>query len=292
MNILLIIRKDAFKVEKDILQELSQIPKNTYCVKLLDCFSYKRHPCLVLEAMKENVRDLLGHYGNKGISLEACRAYAYQLLLSLYYLHSIGVIHADIKPDNMLVSSTRTCVKLCDFGTAKRRHDPPVPPTYGTLFYRAPEIILGYSFETQIDIWSLGVCFVEFFTGKILFSGYTNNHMLYEFMRLKGKIPKKLLKNATYVGEHFELEQYTFLKSEPDKFSGRDVVRKQTVHHLPDTDLLKDILIKNQGNATMEELQSFKDLVDKMLVYDPSKRITPAQALEHKFFAPLKTKTA
>lgn len=68
------------------------------------------------------------------------------MLISLYHLRNCGVLHADIKPDNILVSASRTMVKLADFGSAMFSGDNEITPYLVSRFYRAPEVILGLKY--------------------------------------------------------------------------------------------------------------------------------------------------
>ena len=68
------------------------------------------------------------------------------MLISLYHLRNCGVLHADVKPDNILVSASRTMVKLADFGSAMFSGDNEITPYLVSRFYRAPEVILGLKY--------------------------------------------------------------------------------------------------------------------------------------------------
>lgn len=83
-------------------------PENRrHCVRLLSSFEYRHHLCLVFESLHMNLREILKKFGrNIGINLTAVRAYAKQLFIALKHLKNCGVLHCDIKPDNMLVSLT------------------------------------------------------------------------------------------------------------------------------------------------------------------------------------------
>ena len=75
-----------------------------HCVRLTSDFQYRGHLCLVFESLQMNLREVLKKFGrNIGISLKAVRAYATQLFLALKHLRNCGILHCDIKPDNMLV---------------------------------------------------------------------------------------------------------------------------------------------------------------------------------------------
>ena len=82
-------------------------PENRrHCVRLLSSFEYRNHLCLVFESLHMNLREILKKFGrNIGINLTAVRAYAKQLFIALKHLRNCGVLHCDIKPDNMLVSA-------------------------------------------------------------------------------------------------------------------------------------------------------------------------------------------
>lgn len=158
-------------------------------------------------------------------------------------------------------------------------------------FYRAPEIILGLPYDTALDIWSIGCTLYELYTGKILFPGRTNNHMLLLMMELKGRFNNKLIKKAHFGDVHFD-EQGAFLSGEQDKVTGGDVIRK--VHISKPTRDLRARLMPNASSlasktqAAREEetkiITAFVDLLDKCLTLDPARRITPKDALLHPFF--------
>lgn len=91
-----------------ILRKLSGAdPENRrHCVRLLTSFEYRDHLCLVFESLNMNLREVLKKFGrNIGLNLMAVKAYAQQLFIALKHLKNCGVLHADIKPDNMLVSA-------------------------------------------------------------------------------------------------------------------------------------------------------------------------------------------
>uniref|UniRef100_A0A1D2AF63 Protein kinase domain-containing protein n=1 Tax=Auxenochlorella protothecoides TaxID=3075 RepID=A0A1D2AF63_AUXPR len=136
----------AGQMEKVILRKLAEADPagKRHCVRLLGSFDYRSHLCLVFESLDMNLRELTKRYGRGiGLSLGAVRLYAHQMLVGLYHLQACGVLHADIKPDNILVNAKRTQVKLCDFGSAMFSGDNEITPYLVSRFYRAPEVILG-----------------------------------------------------------------------------------------------------------------------------------------------------
>ena len=96
-----------------------------------------------------NLRELTKKYGaGVGLNLDGVCVYAKQMLVSLHHLKNCGVLHADIKPDNILVNKKRNIVKLCDFGSAMLSGDNELTPYLVSRFYRAPEVILGLKYGT------------------------------------------------------------------------------------------------------------------------------------------------
>ena len=88
-----------------------------------------------------NLRDVLKKFGKDvGINIKAVRVYAQQLFLSLSLLKRCNILHADIKPDNVLVSESKNILKLCDLGSASDASDNEITPYLVSRFYRAPEI--------------------------------------------------------------------------------------------------------------------------------------------------------
>ncbi|KAJ7943183.1 Protein kinase-like protein [Quillaja saponaria] len=141
-----------------------------HCVRFLSNFKYRNHLCLVFESLNMNLREVLKKFGrNIGLSLNGVRAYAKQLFMSLKHLRNCGVLHCDIKPDNMLVNEAKNVLKLCDFGNAMFSGKNEVTPYLVSRFYRAPEIILGLPYDHPLDMWSVGCCLYELYTGKVLF---------------------------------------------------------------------------------------------------------------------------
>ena len=91
-----------------------------------------------------NLRELTNKYGrNVGLSIKAVGVYAAQLLMALRHLKRCRVLHADIKPDNILVNARRSKVKLCDFGSAMFAGENELTPYLISRYYRAPEVVLG-----------------------------------------------------------------------------------------------------------------------------------------------------
>ena len=181
--------------------------------------------------------------------------FLYQILRGLKYVHSAGVIHRDLKPSNILVNENCD-LKICDFGLA-RVQDPQMTGYVSTRYYRAPEIMLTWQkYDTEVDIWSVGCIFAEMIEGKPLFPGKDHVHQFSIITELLGSPPAGVI--DTICSEN----TLKFVQSLPH----RDPI--------PLTERFKDV----EPDAV--------DLLSKMLVFDPRKRITAAEALTHPYLAP------
>ncbi|XP_032675999.1 serine/threonine-protein kinase PRP4 homolog [Odontomachus brunneus] len=270
--------------ELEILRKLNDAdPEDRFhCLRLFRHFFHKNHLCMVFEPLAMNLREVLKKYGKDvGLHVKAVRSYTQQLFLALKLLKRANILHADIKPDNILVSESKLVLKLCDFGSASHAHENEITPYLVSRFYRAPEIILGIPYDFGIDMWSVGCTIYELYTGKIMFSGKTNNQMLKYFMDLKGKMPNKLIRKGTFKDQHFDTN-CNFLYHEVDKVTEREKVVVMST--LPAT---RDLNTELGGNSLPPEqsrkVGQLKDLLERTLMLDAGKRITVNHALAHPF---------
>lgn len=129
-------------------------------------------------------------------------------------------------------------LKICDLGSASDASENDITPYLVSRFYRAPEIseflgnttgpecrltyfkVLGIPYDYAIDMWSIGCTLYELFTGKILFTGRTNNQMLRSVMECRGKFAHKLLRKGQFTGLHFD-DMLNFRSVEKDKITGK-----------------------------------------------------------------------
>ena len=129
--------------ELEVLKKLNDTdPQDRYhCMRLYRHFFHKNHLCMVFESMSMNLREVLKKYGrNVGLHIAAVRSYTHQLLLALKLLRKCNILHADIKPDNVLVNESKIILKLSDFGSACSVQENEPTPYLVSRFYRAPEI--------------------------------------------------------------------------------------------------------------------------------------------------------
>ena len=281
------MRKTGFK-EIGILEKLmSADPEDKkHIIRLERHFEHKGHLCMVFENLSIDLREVLKKFGRDvGINLKAVREYARQMFLGLSLLSKCNVLHADLKPDNVLVNEARSTLKICDLGSASDASENEITQYLVSRFYRAPEIILGLPYDFAIDMWSVGCTLFELYTGKILFTGRSNNQMLRAIMECRGKFSHKLLRKGEFAGLHFD-DLLNFRSLEKDRVSGKDTMR--ILNFVKPTRDLKTRLmanVKGMEEGEVRELTLFTDLLDRCLNLNPEKRCTPTEALKHPFIA-------
>lgn len=254
----------------------------------IQTFEHSGHLSLVFDLLKCDMRFALQKYGmGGGLPLPTLQQYVRQIFLGLRALRIAKVMHADLKPDNLLMTLSKAEVKICDFGSAMDASEQVKTAYLQPRYYRAPEIMLGVPYDMGIDMWSAGTTVFELSTGKILFTGKTNNQMMGKMISVVGKFPERMWKVGEFARKHFN-ENGDFISQDPDSITGLpDVVQlskpTRTVLNLLQAEL-------KHPNAGVEKKDHEKwvvqlaELVSKCCVLDPQERLKPAEALELAFF--------
>ncbi|GAB0145584.1 Subtilisin-like proteinase Spm1 [Epichloe bromicola] len=187
------------------------------------------------------------------------QSFIYQILCGLKYIHSANVLHRDLKPGNLLVNADCE-LKICDFGLARGFSvDPQENAGYmteyvATRWYRAPEIMLSFqSYTKAIDVWSVGCILAELLGGRPFFKGRDYVDQLNQILHILGTPNEETLSR---IGSPRAQEYVRNLPFMP---------KKSFTSLFP--------------QANPDAL----DLLDKMLAFDPSSRISVEQALEHPY---------
>jgi len=235
--------------EISLLKELQH--ENIVCLKDVVHESQKLY--LVFEYLEQDLKKYMDFVGGP-LDRLLVKSYMYQLLLGIAFCHSHRVLHRDLKPQNLLIDRTGS-LKLADFGLARAFGVPVRTFTHEvvTLWYRAPEILLGTrQYSTPVDIWSIACIFVEMMTTLPLFPGDSEIDQLFKIFRQLG----------TPGEEHWHgVTTLTDYKGSFPKWSARPLTEIRGL-----TDPLAI------------------DLLDRMLKYEPSQRISAREALNHPYF--------
>ena len=222
------------------------INKNRQLKKIGDIY-------LVMEKMDSDLQKII--FSKQELSDDHYQFILYQILRAIYYLHSANIIHRDFKPSNVLINEDCT-IKLCDFGMSRnlKENDLTLTEYVVTRYYRAPEIMLSsHHYCKKIDVWSVGCSFAELLTKKFLFPGENYIAQI------------KLIIEA--LGSPSE-EDLNFISNESAKKYVRDLgkIKKKPIEKIVNYPYPLAL-----------------DLLDKMLVFNPEKRISIEDALNHPY---------
>ncbi|KAJ2643563.1 glycogen synthase kinase 3, partial [Coemansia sp. RSA 1285] len=164
---------------------------------------------LVLDYVPETIYRVTRQYtkAKQYVPLLYVKLFMYQLFRSLNYIHSLGICHRDIKPQNLLVNSSTGVLKLCDFGSAKvLLAGEPNVSYICSRYYRAPELIFdAKNYTGKIDIWSAGCVMAELMLGQPLFPGESGIDQLVEIIKVLGTPTKEQIRtmNPNYMDHRF-----------------------------------------------------------------------------------------
>lgn len=146
--------------------------------------------CIVFELLSHSLYDVIRTTNMRGVGIPLVRKFSVQILRALQYLRSLGIMHCDLKPENVLLCDpSRSAVKLVDFGSSCRAGDSLQYSYVQSRFYRAPEVVLGLPYSYPIDMWSLACLMVEILTGRPLFAGADEHDLLWRVVEVLGPVP-------------------------------------------------------------------------------------------------------
>ncbi|KAJ4972447.1 hypothetical protein NE237_005621 [Protea cynaroides] len=216
---------------------------------------------MVMEYMEHDLKGLMETM-KQPYSQSEVKCLMLQLFEGVKYLHDNWVLHRDLKTSNLLLNN-RGELKICDFGLARQYGSPLKPYTHlvVTLWYRAPELLLGSKqYSTAIDMWSLGCIMAELLAKEPLFPGKTEVDQIDKIFKTLGTPNETIWSGFSKlpgVKVNFVKHQYNMLRK---KF--------------PATSFTGSPILSDSGF----------DLLNKLLTYDPEKRITVEAALNHEWF--------
>ncbi|GIX90762.1 homeodomain-interacting protein kinase 2 [Caerostris darwini] len=286
------------QIEVSILTQLSKEDADEFnFVRAFECFTHKSHTCLVFEMLEQNLYDFLKQNKFSPLALKCIRPILIQVLTALLKLKQLGLIHADLKPENIMLVKPKTQplrVKVIDFGSASYTSKAVCSTYLQSRYYRAPEIILGLQFNEAIDMWSLGCVIAELFLGWPLYPGSSEYDQIRYISQTQGLPSEHMLSNATKVHRFFYRESdtnYPFyrLKTPEEHEAETNIKSKEARKYI--FNCLDDMaqvnvpndLDGNELNAEKYDRKEFIDLLKRMLTLDQERRITPSEALNHNF---------
>ncbi|XP_054903514.1 dual specificity protein kinase CLK2b isoform X1 [Poeciliopsis prolifica] len=280
--------REAAKLEINVLEKIrAKDPENKHnCVQMLDWFNFCGHVCISFELLSLSTFDFLKSNNFLPYPIHQIRHMASQICHAVSFLHDNKLTHTDLKPENILFVNSNyslvynadkkccerrirdTTVRLVDFGSAtfEQEHHSLI---VSTRHYRAPEVILELGWSHPCDVWSIGCILFEYYEGFTLFQTHDNKEHLAMMERIQGPIPLRMIqwsrKRRYFHHGHLDWNE--------SSKAGRFVRSKCKP--------LRNYLLSHG-----REHHQFFDLLERMLEYDPVKRISLPAALNHPFFLP------
>ncbi|OHT15750.1 CMGC/DYRK/DYRK2 protein kinase [Tritrichomonas foetus] len=234
----------------------------SHIVRVKDSFVFRNHSCVVFEVLGQNLYEFSRSNFFKRAAIGQVKTIGRQILRALQFTHGRGIVHCDMKPENvLLLLGSNTKVKVIDFGSAcyiGQKHFDYIQ----SRFYRAPEVMLGIKYGPPMDIWSFACIIAELATGRPLFAGENECHQLQLQMQMLGKVPNHVLAISKRRDIFFDMDGKIYPVNGRRKKPGSLTIQRATGINDP----------------------QFLDLLSKCLEWDQNKRITASEALKHPFF--------
>uniref|UniRef100_A0A673LQF7 dual-specificity kinase n=1 Tax=Sinocyclocheilus rhinocerous TaxID=307959 RepID=A0A673LQF7_9TELE len=282
--------RDAAVSEVEVLEQINSLDcdRRYACVRMYDWFDHHGHICIAFELLGLSTYDFLKENSFQPFSMNHIRHMAYQIIRAVRFLHKNKLTHTDLKPENILFINSEfdikynpkmkrdermlmnPDVKVVDFGNATYEHEHHTS-VVSTRHYRAPEVILDLGWSHSCDVWSVGCILIEYYLGSTLFQTHDSKEHLAMMERVLGPIPTHMLQKTRkkrYV-HHDKLDW------DVHSSSGR-YIRKQCKP-----------LRQYMASSSSDHVQLF-DLIERMLEYDVTKRITLDEAITHPFFVSMR----
>jgi len=226
-------------------------------VRLFDVFCKPGELCLVFEIIDTDLKKYMKSLGGR-LEPRQVRDFAHQLMTGMEFCHASRIIHRDLKPQNLLIHNG-TSLKIADFGLA-RAYSLPIPQythEVVTVWYRPLEILLGSKlYSIPVDMWGVGCILAEMATGAPLFCGDSEIDTAFKIFQKLGTPTEAMWPGIS------ELPDFkpTFPKWKPKGWENIRNTKAQL------------------GNVGV-------DLLEQLMRYDPSTRISARRALQHPYFS-------
>lgn len=195
------------------------------------------------------------------------RYYMFELLKALDYCHSMGIMHRDVKPHNVMIDHKLKKLRLIDWGLAEFYHpNMEYNVRVASRFFKGPELLVDYRmYDYSLDLWSYGTMLASMvFQKEPFFHGTSNTDQLVKIVRVLGS-------------DAFEKYLYKYQITLPREFHDMDQYIRRPWRRFV-----------NESNQKLCGNDEVIDLIDNLLIYDHQERLTAREAMQHPWFAPIR----
>mmetsp|Transcript_3651 Transcript_3651/g.6895 ORF Transcript_3651/g.6895 Transcript_3651/m.6895 type:complete len:764 (+) Transcript_3651:318-2609(+) len=303
--------KDFFDQSLDEIKILELLRQTGQCnenniLEMKAFFYHKEHLIIVTELLRQNLFEfgkyITEHNEPQYFTRSRLCYIARQCLVALSFVHKLGLVHSDIKPENILLASySRARVKVIDFGSSCYLTDR--QSSYiQSRSYRAPEVVLGLPYDGKIDLWSLGCVIAEMYTGQVTFQNDSVVSMLARIEAICGAFPRHMIDEGRQSGQFFTPTGLLYEKVYTDDDSGVhmnpsssfqdsesdaddnavfNILQPKTTTMAERLGFDANLMTSKRKTWEEDEKALFTDFVTKLLTIDPKKRPSADEALEH-----------
>ena len=297
---------DSAQLEINVLKKIRDAdPKDEFsCIRMLDDFMYYGHPCLTFPILGKSTYDFQKDNDYRPFKFDQVKKMSFQLIRAVKFLHDMKLTHTDLKPENILfvddrydefksrsgktVRVIRDCsIKLIDFGSATFEQERKTR-IVATRHYRPPEVIMELTWSHPCDVWSIGCIMFEWYMGICMFQTHDNREHLAMMERILGPFPDRMTRESKKGKKYFYKKSRASVQSAPSA-GDNDLYRVDWDWESSDGRYVRENckpLDRYNQLRTDYEHNALFHLMRVMLDYDPTRRITLAEALRHRFIEP------
>jgi len=282
-----------------MLKDTGRVQENNL-LEMKSYFYHREHLVIVTELLRQNLyefgKSILESRGPLYFTRLRLSHITRQCLIALRFVHGLGLVHCDIKPENILLSSySRALVKVIDFGSSSFVTDR--QSSYiQSRSYRGPEVILGLPYSGKIDMWSLGCVIAEMYTNEVTFQNTSELSMLSRIESICGQFPRHMIAKGRnshriftdsgliyekVVSEGGEKDQGDRSEEDGDERTMFHVYQPKMTTLASRLGFEEDFMDQPRLSEEDEKRAQFVDFVSKLLTIDPDARLSAAEALNH-----------